>query len=165
VFVERAIPIGPDETAGELAERLAALAAEVTLDELPRVVRGELSATPQDHSLATQAPMLERVHGSIDWRWSSARVHDVVRGLAPRPSAFSAVGGLRLRVTATRRAHPVPKLEPGEVRVERPRVLVGTGDGAIELVRAQLEGKREQSALDLVNGRAISDGQKLGGSG
>jgi methionyl-tRNA formyltransferase len=163
VFVERALSIGPDETAGELAERLAALAADITREELPRLARGELRATPQEHALATHAPLLERAHGLIDWTWSSTRIHDRVRGLAPRPSAFSAVAEQRLRVTATRLANPVPKLSPGEVRVERPRVLVGTGDGALELVRAQLEGKRELSALELVNGRALADGQKLGG--
>lgn len=162
VFTERAIPIGPDETAGELAERLAALAADVTLEDLPRVARGELEAKAQDDARASHAPMLEREHGFIDWSWESSRLHNLVRGLAPRPSAFSAVGGQRLRVTATRLASPVPKLEPGEVRVERPRVLVGTGDGALELVRAQLEGKRELTALELVNGRALVDGQKLG---
>jgi methionyl-tRNA formyltransferase len=162
VFVEKKLPIFPNETAGELAERLAALAAEVTRDELPRLVRGELRAEPQDARQATLAPPLGREHGVIDWSESARWIHDRVRGLAPRPSAFTTVAGQRLRVTATRLVTPVPAVEPGVVRVERPRVLVGTGDVALELVRAQLEGKRELAALDLVNGRAIVDGQRLG---
>ncbi len=164
VYLKRSLPIGPDETSGELAARLAELAAEVTLEALSKVVRGELAAEPQDETRVTLAPPLERSHGIIDWSQSSQSIHDLVRGLSPRPSAFTTAAGQRLRVAATRLASPVPVLEPGTVRVERPRVLVGTGDGALELVRAQLEGKRELVALDLVNGRALADAQVLGGS-
>lgn len=165
VYLKRSLAIGPEETSGELAARLAELAAEVTLDALARVVRGELVAEPQDETRVTLAPPLERAHGVIDWAQSSQSIHDLVRGLSPRPSAFTTVGGQRLRVAATRLASPTPVLEPGVVRVERPRVLVGTGDGALELVRAQLEGKRELAALDLVNGRALADAQVLGVTG
>ncbi len=164
VYLKRSLPIGPEETSGELAARLAELAAEVTLEALAKVVQGELVAEPQDETRVTLAPPLERSHGIIDWSQSSQRIHDLVRGLSPRPSAFTTAGAQRLRVAATRLASPVPALEPGTVRVERPRVLVGTGDGALELVRAQLEGKRELAALDLVNGRALVDAQVLGGS-
>ena len=162
VFIERSIAIGADETAGELALRLADLAAEITLEELPRVVQGELVATAQDAELATHAPLLLREHGQIDWSSRARSVHDLVRGLAPRPSAFTTLRGQRLRVTATRLVSPVPPLAPGEVRVERPRVLVGTGDVALELVSAQLEGKRDLGALELVNGRVLTDGLELG---
>jgi methionyl-tRNA formyltransferase len=164
VYLKRSLPIGADETSGELSTRLAELAAEVTLEGLPKVVRGELQAEPQDETRVTLAPPLERAHGVIDWTQSSQSIHDLVRGLSPRPSAFTTSGGQRLRVAVTRLASPVPVLEPGLVRVERPRVLVGTGDGALELVRAQLEGKRELAALDLVNGRALADAQVLGGT-
>jgi methionyl-tRNA formyltransferase len=164
VYLKRSLPIGADETTGELSARLAELAAEVTLEGLPKVVRGELQAEPQDETRVTLAPPLERAHGVIDWTQSSQSIHDLVRGLSPRPSAFTTSGGQRLRVAVTRLASPVPRLEPGLVRVERPRVLVGTGDGALELVRAQLEGKRELAALDLVNGRALTDAQVLGGT-
>lgn len=164
VYLERSLSIGPDETSGELAARLAELAAELTLEGLAKVVRGELVAQPQDETRVTLAPPLERAHGVIDWTQSSQSIHDLVRGLSPRPSAFTTAGGQRLRIAVTRLASPVPTLEPGLVRVERPRVLVGTGDGALELVRAQLEGKRELAALDLVNGRALADAQLLGGS-
>jgi methionyl-tRNA formyltransferase len=163
VFSQRALEISENETGGELAARLAALAADVTREDLPGVLRGELEPVPQDAARATHAPLLERSHGVIDWTRPARAVHDLVRGLSPRPSAFTSAAGHRLRVTATRLVAPVPVLAPGEVRVERPRVLVGTGDGALELLRAQLEGKRELAALDLVNGRALVDGQRLGG--
>jgi methionyl-tRNA formyltransferase len=164
VYLKRSLSIGPNETSGELSARLAELAADITLEGLAKVVQGELAAEPQDETRVTLAPPLERAHGVIDWTQSSQSIHDLVRGLSPRPSAYTTAGGQRLRIAATRLASPVPVLEPGLVRVERPRVLVGTGDGALELVRAQLEGKRELAVLDLVNGRALADSQLLGGT-
>lgn len=162
VFSRHALAIGPDETAGELAPRLSVLAADVVRADLRRVVAGELEAVPQDESAATLAPPLDRSHGRLDFRASARELHNLVRGLAPRPAAHTTAHGKPLRIAATRLAEPAPRLRPGEVRVERPRVLVGTGEGALELLRAQLEGKRELSALELVNGRALADGDVLG---
>lgn len=162
VYSRHALAIGPEETAGELAPRLAELAAAVVRSDVPRAVAGELVAVPQDASAATLAPLLERAHGKIDFREPARAIHDLVRGLAPRPAAHTTAHGKPLRVASTRIAPAAPGLAPGEVRVERPRVLVGTGVGALELVRAQLEGKRELGALELVNGRALADGDVLG---
>jgi methionyl-tRNA formyltransferase len=119
-------------------------------------------AEPQDSAAATTAPPIDREHGRIRWEESANTIHDLVRGLAPRPGATTVVRGKQLRVTKTRRVAAAPPLAPGELRVERPRILVGTGNGALELIAAQLEGKREMPALDLANGRALIDGERLG---
>jgi len=163
VFTRHRLAIAADETFGAVAERLAALAAEVVRADLPRVARGELRAEAQNDDEASFAPLLERAHGKIDWSRPAPAIHDLVRGLSPRPSAHTSIQGKQLRVLETRRLRAAPPLRPGEVRVERPRVVIGTGEGALELVRAQLEGKRELSALELVNGRALADGALLGG--
>jgi methionyl-tRNA formyltransferase len=162
VYTRHELRIGDNETAGELAVRLGELAAQIVLADLERVVRGELQAEAQDAGLATLAPPLERSHGLLDFNKSAKNVHDLTRGLAPRPGAHTVVQGKRLRFAETRRIAASPPLAPGEVRVERPRVLIGTGDGAIELLRAQVEGKKELSALELANGRVLVDGQRLG---
>lgn len=162
VFTRHEIPIGAEETAGELAERLSLLAADVVRRDLPRVLAGELVATPQDAARATLAPPLQREHGSIDWTRPSKEVHDRIRGLAPRPGAHTTLRGKQLRVARTALLRAAPALAPGVVRAERREVLVGTGDGAVELVRAQLEGRREVAAVDLVNGRALAEGDVLG---
>ncbi|HEY8946701.1 MAG TPA: methionyl-tRNA formyltransferase [Polyangiaceae bacterium] len=162
VFTRHSLSIGPDETAGELAERIAQLAAAVVLSDIPRLGAGELTAEPQDATLATHAPPLGREHGRIDWHLPSRAVHDLIRGLSPRPGAYTTHRGKALRVRSTARIAAAPALAPGELRVERPKVLIGTGDGALELVTAQVEGRRELPALELVNGRALADGERLG---
>ena len=162
VFSRHSLTIGPEETAGELAERLAQLAAEVVRSDLARVVSGELQSEPQQHELATYSPPIERAHCKIDWRRSAREVHDLVRGLAPRPSAFTSVQGKQLRVTRVARGKTPLRLEPAVVGVDGGRVWIGTGDAPVELLSAQLEGKRELSARDLVNGRVLRAGLVLG---
>lgn len=163
VFSRHALTIAGDETAGKLAERLAELAAEVVRSDIPRVVAGTLESEPQQHELATYAPPIEREHCRIDWSQPAASIANLVRGLSPRPSAFTTLEGKNLRVT---RARPSPapfRLEPGVLGVDGGRAWVGTGQGALELESAQLEGKRELSARDLINGRALRSGARLGG--
>jgi methionyl-tRNA formyltransferase len=162
VYAQHELAIAENETGAELGARLAELAAHVVRADLARVVAGEIEAVAQDATVMTLAPPLERSHGTLDFGKSAREVHNLVRGLAPRPGAHTMLHGKRLRVAETRRIGASPKLEPGEVRVERPRVLIGTGDGAIELLRAQVEGKKELSALELANGRVLIDGERLG---
>lgn len=162
VLSRRAVAIGANETAGELAVRLAELAARVVREELPRALRGELRPEPQDESLATSAPPLTREHGRVDFGTSAHAIACLVRGLAPRPGAFTTVAGKMLRLTEVR-VHP-HELEgaPGSVRLVDSAPWVVTKSGALEIVRAQLEGKREVSGRDLVNGRVLSASLQLG---
>lgn len=162
VYTRHTLAIGEDETAGELGVRMAELAAFVVREDIPRLLAGELSSTPQNSSEATQAPPLEREHGRIDWKKPAANIHDQVRGLSPRPGAFTTYRGKQLRITRTSKVSAAPPLAPGELRVERPGVLIGTGAGALELKFAQVEGRRELPVLELVNGRALVDGERLG---
>jgi methionyl-tRNA formyltransferase len=164
VFSVRRLAIGEDETAGELAVRLGALAAEVVRDDVPRVVRGELRAVPQDHAAATSAPLLEKGQGRIDWGKTAAEVHNHVRGMAPWPSAFTTTGGKLLKVLATRRSALKAPSEPAGtiLAADSSGVLVACGDGVLELLRAQLEGKKSLDARELVAGRTLTRGARLG---
>jgi methionyl-tRNA formyltransferase len=162
VYARRAIPIGPEETAGELSERLASTAAQLVREELARAVGGVLDAVPQEHEKATHAPPLERAHGALNFTYSARDLVNLVRGLAPRPGAHTLLHGRPLKITQARLAAGPARGEPGLVSVEQKRVLVTTVDGAFELVRAQLEGRKELPALDLINGRALKAGDVLG---
>ncbi len=167
VLAVETLDIGPDETASELAERLAQLAAEVTRRYVPRAVAGELTAEAQDETRATHAPPLSRADGHIDWSAPAATIVNQVRGLALRPGAFTrlhrkADESKGLRILRARLTAPIVALSAGEVGVDGGRLLVGTGDGLLEILEAQLEGKRSLSARDLINGRALGAGDVLG---
>lgn len=163
VYCMQRLSIGADETAGELAIRIGDLAAEMVRRDLPRAVTGELTATPQDEAEASHAPPLGPEHQTLTWSHAASRLHDQIRGLAPRPGAVTTVGGRRLRI-ALASPSPLPAAgPPGRVTVwDRARLLVATGDGTLEILAAQVEGRRELPARDLANGRALKEGDVLG---
>lgn len=162
VYSRHALTLAEDETTGSLTERLADLAARVVEEDLPRVVRGELEAVPQDPALATHAPPIEREHTLIDWKRPATAIGRLVRGLSPRPGAITTLGGKQLRVTRAVPSLAPFELAPGVLGVDGGRAWVGTGEGALELLAAQVEGKRELPARDLVNGRVLVAGKVLG---
>jgi methionyl-tRNA formyltransferase len=166
VLARRSLPVGPEETAGELAERLAELAAQVTREDVPRAVRGELTAAPQDHERATHAPPLTREDELLHFDAPARILANRVRGLSPRPGAHALLtrpdaAPAKVRVLRARAVFESVTTTPGEVLIRSPRILVGTGEGLLEILEAQLEGRRALPARDLVNGRALREGDRL----
>jgi len=98
-FARVPTPIGPEETARELGDRLARIGADAVRLWLPLYVAGGCTLEPQDDARATMAPMLEKEHGRIDWATSARQVHDHVRGMSPWPGAFTMVRGASVKVT------------------------------------------------------------------
>jgi methionyl-tRNA formyltransferase len=165
VFVERAIAVGENETAGELYARLAELAATVVREELPRAIAGELPATPQDHALASMAPMLTKDVGAVDWSKPSRRVHDLSRAMTPWPGAHTLLGGKRFKLLATRvAAEHGDEGPPGTVvALSKDAARIACGAGSILLLRGQIEGKKALDAGQLAAGRTLTVGAVLGG--
>jgi methionyl-tRNA formyltransferase len=164
VFSRHVIPIGPNATAGALYAELGKLAADVVRSDLARAVAGELVAEPQDDALATEAPMLKREDGLVDWSKRAPEVHDHVRGMTPWPGAHSLAGGKRIKILATELAQPDGERgAPGEiVAIEQQGAEIACGTGSVWLSRAQLEGKKALPVADLARGRALTVGQRLG---
>lgn len=164
VYSRHALDLTETETAGSLTERLAALAAQVVLADLAAAVEGKLVAEPQDDAQATHAPLIERHHLQVDWGRSADEIARLVRGMAPRPGAFTLLGGKVLRLHEARPvpAPMAPGAAPGTVSVLGKRAVVATGQGTLEVVSAQVEGKKALMAADLINGRVLTDGLVLG---
>jgi methionyl-tRNA formyltransferase len=157
VFVRRKLSIGPETTAGELAEQIAQLAATVVRDDLPRAVAGELVAQPQDHQAATLAPPIKPEHTRIDWTDAAPIIVDLVRGMAPKPSAYAFLREQRVKVLAARVTTEPVAGPPGQVQITKDRrILVRAGDAVVQVLRAQLENRQALDAADLINGRALS---------
>ena len=159
-------PIGPDETQGELSARLSLIGAAAVGDKLPLFARGELTRHPQQSARATVAPMLEKKDGAIDFRAPAAKIHDRVRGMSPRPGAFTHRNGKTIKLHATSRLESVgSEVAPGTVVLaDKSRVVVACGPGGEErilLTRVQMEGKRVVSAGEWVAGRGVAEGDVL----
>jgi methionyl-tRNA formyltransferase len=164
-FARVTTPIGPDETAGQVGERLAHLGADAVTRWLPLYIAGSCVLEAQDHTAATIAPMLSKENGRIDWAKPAQAVHDHVRGMSPWPGAFTTARGRTLKVHATRVVDAeAPSVPPGQVVVaDKSRVLVACGDrGCLELVKVQPEGRRVVLATDWLAGRGTAEGDLLG---
>src|SRR6188768_1859725 len=98
VYARHAMDLSDTETAGTLGERMATLAAHVVRADLASAVEGKLMADPQDEALASHAPLIERAHLQVDWSRPALEIARLIRGMAPRPGAFTLLGGKVLRL-------------------------------------------------------------------
>jgi len=159
MLLERAIPIGADETAAQLAVRLAELSAQLVLETLEQL--NDVEPRIQDHAAHTMAPILTKDHGCIDWSWPAQRIHDLVRGMNPWPMGQAVFRGEPIRVHQTR-PHPdwsACDVAPGTVVEARKRLLVATGEGALELIQAQPANRRCLPGAALICGQRIQAGE------
>ena len=155
-------PISPAETAGELHDRLARLAAPLTLSTLDALGRGDLVEKAQDHDLACYAPQMEKAEGRIDWTRSAGAVGRHVRGMSPWPGAFSLFepGGLQTKGGKPARcvfeqveAVPGDGGEPGEATDRAGDLVVACGSGAVRVRAIKPAGKRTMTGAEFLRGR------------
>jgi methionyl-tRNA formyltransferase len=147
-------PIGENETAGELLDRLAVLGADLLSNVLRKVEADETTATPQDESQVTFAPMLNKSMCPIDWSKTAQQVHDHVRGLHPWPVATANIGGTFFKIHSTVLAEGQGK--PGEVlALTRTGLVIACGQGAVEIRSLQAEGGKRMAAPDYFRGHPL----------
>jgi methionyl-tRNA formyltransferase len=151
VLLSRSTPIGPDEDAGALHDRLAVLGAEALVEAVTLLVEGRAPRIPQDPARATYAPALKREHCLLDWTRKARVLHDQVRGLSPWPVAETRFHSEPLRVFRGRPAGGTGP--PGTVlSVSGEGIEVAAGDGSLVLLEVQPPGRRRMAARDFASG-------------
>jgi methionyl-tRNA formyltransferase len=145
------IPIGPDATAGDIAERLAPLGADLMARALSAVSRGALGFTPQPAAGVTYAKKIDKGETRIDWAKSAREVHDHIRGLSPDPGAWfeADFGKGAERVKVLRSTLAQGGGSPGTVL---PDLTIACGEGAVRLVEVQRAGKSPAKTADFLRG-------------
>ena len=159
VLVCEKVAIGPEETSGELFDRVTAVGARVLCETLPRIAAGTLTPTPQDHAAATLAPMLTKELAQFRWEESAAHIHNWVRGMNPWPAAWFVPGGGRtVKVLECRVA--AQSCAPGQVLALRP-LTVACGEGAVQLLRVVPEGSKPMEGSAFAAGMRLKVGDTL----
>lgn len=162
-------PIDPDETAGELEDRLAMLGAPLVVESIAALEAGTARILPQESAKVTKAPKLRKEDGIIDWSKPAAAVHNLVRAMQPWPTASTGWSRaaepdrepLRLIVHKTEPAAGEGK--PGEViEAEGDRLVVAAGQGAVRLITVQLPGKKAAPVADFLRGHRVAPGDRMG---
>jgi len=166
ILLQEETAIGPDETAGELHERLAMIGAELLLRTLDGMRAGTLKPRPQDRSLATFAPKIRKEEGRIDWTRPGPEIYNRIRAFEPRPGSFSTIGeagagGYRLGILRGRpeQAGGVPGVVL-ECGADGP--LVAAGSGSVRLLAVQPEGRQAMEGADFLRGYRLRPGDRLG---
>jgi methionyl-tRNA formyltransferase len=156
VLLERRTPIGAEETAGALHDRLAALGAEAIVEALARI--DDLAPVPQPEAGVTYAAKIDKAEARVDWTRPAEEVDRLIRGLSPFPGAWTEVAGQRVKLLGSRVAAGAGA--PGEVLDDAFTVACGTG--AVQVTRAQREGRAPQDAAAFLRGLAVPPGTRLG---
>jgi methionyl-tRNA formyltransferase len=161
------IEIGSDETAPELAKRMAQLGAPLVTESLVKLDRAEIAPIPQDSTQASYAPILTKEHGRVDWSQTAGEIYNRIRGLAPWPGAFTTFRGRLCHVWG----RPSSSATSASSAITHAGTLM-LGDNGIEVVcgrdtrlrleSVQVEGRKRISAREFVNGARPVSGERLG---
>jgi len=166
ILLQNELAIADEDTAETVAPRLASVGAGLMVEALQGLDARSISSRPQDHALATLAPLLTKQDGQIDFHRTATEIRNRLRGFQPWPGAFTTFRGKNLHLWS---AKVVPaeigsgSLQPGELSSGGDLVVAGCGDHtALELLEVQIEGKQRMPARDFVNGYRPFAGERLG---
>jgi methionyl-tRNA formyltransferase len=153
----------PTDTAGDLLERLSVAGAPLLVASLDGLESGAIRPQPQPVDSVSLAPKITAEDAHVDWSAPALRVTRLLRACAPAPGAWTTFRGERLGIgPAVTDPDAADALGPGELRVERHHVLVGTGSSAVRLAAVRPAGKREMPAADWARGARPAPGERLG---
>ncbi|MBR1863427.1 MAG: methionyl-tRNA formyltransferase [Ruminococcus sp.] len=161
ILLKSETPIGENETAAELFDRLSVMGAELITETLDKLEKGGITPVKQDEDLATYAPMLTKDLCPIDFSQSVRRVHKQICGLSDWPCATTSIGGKRLKVYRSEIVEGSSGAAPGTV-VNEKDLTVACGDGLIRLTEIQAEGSKRMKTADYLRGKPVEKNTVLG---
>lgn len=163
IILQEKMSIGPNETAGEVHDRMKELGGEVVVETVRQIETGTVDPTPQDDSQATPAPKIHGEDCEISWSDAGEDVHNHIRGLSPYPGAWTMHEDTRLKLYRTRLAEGSGA--PGEIIAADDQLVVACGNNAVEVVTLQRPGKDRLAADTFLNGYPIDVGERFGVDG
>lgn len=161
ILLKKTIKIEADETSGSLFDKLMALGAETILETLDELEKGNLTPIKQGESPTAYAKMLTKAMGLIDFTRSAKELDCFVRGMDPWPSAYTLLAGKTLKLWKVRAVEGGGKAG-SVIEIGKEGFTIACGEGAIEVLEVQLEGKKRMSAGDFLKGSTLNIGQELG---
>ncbi len=164
MLLKGSLELTADETGGSLFERLSTLGAELSVEALEKMEKGELKPEKQGESPTAYARMLTKEMGCLDWSQSAEKLERLIRGLNPWPSAYTRLGDKTLKIWSARVCEkPESSVSCGEIfRVTKESFLVACGEGALEITELQLQGKKRMDTGAFLRGFHLEPGARLG---
>ena len=160
MLVKKTLAIGPEETAGELHDRLASLGRETMEETLRQLCAGTLQREVQDDEQSTYASMMKKEDGRIDWNRSAQDIHNHVRGLDPWPGAYTTINGELLKLAETS-PEAAEGLAGSVIAADKNGVCVACGSGSLRIQQLQLAGRKRLAAADFLRGCPLEAGAMM----
>ncbi len=155
LLLQKTMSIGPDETTGDIHDRMMAIGAEAVLETVNGLESGTLIPTPQPDTGITKAPKLHHDTCQLNFDQGAQAVHNFIRGLSPFPAAWTMIDDKLWKFLRSRIVKDIPQLSPGELLVRNQQLFVGTKSYPLEILELQMEGKRRMDTASLLNGYKI----------
>ena len=157
MLLKREVEIGPEETGGELMERLSYIGAELLKETIAALQNGTLTREKQNETEATKCPMLKKEHGKVDFSKNAREVHNLVRGVTPWPGAYAFLGGEPVKLLKVRRTGLRAEGEAGVVAVASPQegLFVNAADELVQILELQFAGGKRMEASSALRGRSL----------
>jgi methionyl-tRNA formyltransferase len=158
ILAQERIPIGENETTGEVHDRMKEVGAELLVRTVKGLADGSLKEVPQASVLSNEqdikhAPKIFTETCKIDWTRSADEIHNLIRGLSPYPAAFTQLGGKGLKIFRSEKEVTAPEHAPGAVETDSKHYLkFACADGYISVKEMQLEGKKRMEVEDFLRG-------------
>lgn len=163
ILLQRQIPIGPQMTAGDLHDVLAHLGSEVLAETLERISRREIQSKMQNDLEATNAPKIKKETCHLNFGKSAVQIYNLIRGLNPYPAAFVIHREKQLKIYQSQIAGiDSATAQSGEIiKIDKDSFTVKCGQGSIEILEVQLEGKKRLTVKEFFNGYTLDLGEIL----
>jgi len=168
IILQKEIPIGSEETYGELSERLAALGAEMLVETIESIGAGTFRTAFQDDGQASPAPKISKEECRIDWSKSAAEIVNTIRALSPVPGAYTFFRNRRFEIFRARASKAgLPGTgaskpgNPGAVIARTKSLIVAAGGASLEILKLKPEGKKLMTGADFINGYRPQAGEKF----
>ena len=160
ILMMRPVAIDPEETSGELFDKVSAIGAATLVEAVDKLGRGELTPIAQNHAAATLAPPLDKAAAQFAFTDSAAHIHNWVRGMNPWPAAWFEQDGKKIKVLESRLADNPQGAAPGTVLAIKP-LTVAAADGAVQLLTVTPEGGKPMPGTAWAAGRRLKPGDSL----
>lgn len=163
MLLQSSTPIGPNETAGDVHDRLMEVGASLVLATVQLIESEDYRTQQQQHELATPAPKLFRENCAIDFNKPAKEVHNFIRGLSPYPTAWTTLEGQTLKIIRSEIEEASHNFQAGTVLTDGKKVLkIACASGYIHPTSLQLAGRKRMTFSDFLNGTKIESGMILG---
>ena len=159
------VPITESDTAESLTDQLFTMGVDLLLKSIPSWERGDIAGVSQDDALATVTSLVEKSDGELDFGQSAVNIARAIRAYHPWPGTFTRWNGKLLKILEASVSGTGEKLCPGVVSIDDGRLMIGTGEGSLDVKRLQLEGRASVFVEEFLRGYPAIEGANLPGSG